>query len=190
MSSDRKITLHEMYLKYVQRYAKEHDTSVKAVLEGLIDQYIVPELVKAGIGSSDWGELQIAATRLLPSDWQLDPSFNAAASPSDPVRLLHMLTIGEAEPVFVSSDALHVFGKNLEAIASMGGSMTLYSALKLGAPGIVAKRRGNGLTFHTYNNIKGAPVASFPSRHVDKLVLAFGLAIKSQEAKRKTYYAA
>jgi len=188
MSSDRKITLHEMYLAYVQRYAQEHDTSVKAVLEGLIDQYILPELVKTGAASTDWGDLQVAANRLLPNDWHLEPSFNGAASPSDPPRLLHMITMGGVGPIFVTSDALHVFGKNLQLVAATGGTEVLTSMMKLGPGGIFVRRQGSGLAFRDIDAPRGEPVATFPTRHVDKLVQAFDLAIRSQEAKLKAHY--
>ncbi len=185
MTSDRKITLHELHAAYVSRYAEKHDTTVKAVLEDLIEEHLLPSLLAAAeMTDPDWSELQIAANRLIPLDWFIEPSFRAA-SPSGEPALFHQLSVNTDDlgPIFASSKALRQFAEDLKLVAAHGGVAQLDSAFpKIGAASIQVRRRGSALVFRNIEN-SHEPKATLPTRLVGKLYQAFMLAIQSQEAR-------
>ncbi|NRP43666.1 hypothetical protein XMV225_000822 [Aliiroseovarius sp. xm-v-225] len=100
-----------------------------------------------------------------------------------------MISLGDVGPVYFTSDDLRRFGKDLISIAALGGVTNMDSEFKIGTSGLQVRRRGNGLMFYEYENLNSEPKATFPNRHVDKLVHSFELAIRSQDEKLKSYYA-
>lgn len=187
MTSDRKITLHELHATYASRYAKEHSTTVKAVLEDLIEEHLLPSLLaKTTTTNPDWGDLQVAASRLLPEGWFIEPSFNLAKPASSDPALFHMISVNRDDvgPVFVSSDALHRFVEDLKAVADHGGVAQLESAFPMGGTSAIqVRRRGSALVFRNIGASKADPKATLPTRLVGKLCQALLLAIRSQETK-------
>lgn len=187
MTSDRKITLHELHATYASRYAEMHNTTTKAVLEDLIEEHLLPSLLAATKTTNpDWGDLKIAANRLLPEDWFLEPSFNLAKSASCAPEMFHLLSVNSDDvgPVFVSSEALGLFIEDLKTVAAHGGVAQLESAFpKAGASAIQVRRRGLALVFRNIGASKKDPKATLPTRLVGKVCQAFLLAIRSQETK-------
>ena len=187
MTSDRKITLHELHVAYASRYAKEHDTTVKAVLEDLIEEHLLPSLLAAtNAKDPSWGDLHIAANRLLPETWFIEPSFTAGETASGDPVLFHMLNVNtdDVGPIFASSEALRQLAEDLKAVAAHGGVAQLDSTFpKLGAAAVQVRRRGSALVFRNIEN-PDEPKATLPTRLVGKLYQALLLAIKSQEARR------
>ena len=192
MTSDRKITLHELHAAYVKRYAEKHKTTTKAVLEDLIEEHLLPSLLVATTTSNpDWGDLQIAANRLLPEGWFIEPSFNLAKSASGDPALFHMISVNtnDVGPVFASSDALGLFVESLKRVADHGGVAQLESEFpKGGAAAIQVRRRGSALVFRNLGASKVDPKATLPTRLVGKLCQAFLLAVQSQETKLRESY--
>lgn len=187
MTSDRKITLHELHATYAGRYAEMHNTTTKAVLEDLIEEHLLPSLLAATKTTNpDWGDLQIAANRLLPEDWFIEPSFAAGETASGDPTLYHMLNVNtdDVGPIFVSSKALRQFAEDLKEVAAHGGVAQLESALpKIGTTSVQVRRRGSALVFRNIEN-HDEPKATLPTRLVGKLYQALHLAIKSQEVRR------
>jgi len=187
MSSDRKITLHELHAAYASRYAEMHDTTTKAVLEDLIEEHLLPSLLaESQTASPDWSALQIAANRLLPEDWFIEPSFTAGATASGDPAMFHMINVNtdDVGPIFASSKALRQFAEDLQMVAAHGGVAQLDSAFpKIGAAAVQVRRRGAALVFRNIEN-DDEPKATLPTRLVGKLYQALLLAIKSQEARR------
>ena len=189
MTSDRKITLHELHAAYVSRYAEKHNTTVKAVLEDLIEEHLLPSLLAATEATDpDWGDLQVAANRLLPEGWFIEPSFTVGSSASGEPGLFHMINVNtdDVGPIFASSEDLGRFAEELKAVAAHGGIAQLESAFpKLGTASIQVRRRGSALVFRNIET-SNEPKATLPTRLVGKLYQALQLAIQSQEKKKAT----
>jgi len=187
MTSDRKITLHELHAAYASRYAKMHKTTTKAVLEDLIEEHLLPPLLAATqTASPDWSALQIASNRLLPEDWFIEPSFTVGETTSGDPAVFHMLNVNtdDVGPIFASSKALRQFAEDLQMVAIDGGVAQLDSAFpKIGAASVQVRRRGAALVFRNIEN-PGEPKATLPTRLVGKLYQALLLAIKSQEVRK------
>jgi hypothetical protein len=189
VTSDRKITLHELHAAYASRYAEKHNTTIKAVLEDLIEEHLLPSLLAATEETDpDWGDLQIAANRLIPEGWFIEPSFTAGTTASGGPALFHMINVNtdDVGPIFASSESLRLFAEDLKAVAANGGIVQLDSAFpKLGAASIQVRRRGSALVFRNIEN-SDEPKATLPTRLVGKLYQALQLAIQSQEKKKTT----
>jgi len=187
MTSDRKITLHKLHATYASRYAEMHNTTTKAVLEDLIEEHLLPSLLAASETTSpDWADLQIAANRLLPEEWFIEPSFIGGETASGDPALFHMINVNtdEVGPIFVSSQALGQFAEDLKEVAAHGGVAQLESAVpKIGTTAVQVRRRGSALVFRNLEN-PDEPKATLPTRLVGKLYQALLLAIKSQEVRR------
>lgn len=187
MTSDRKITLHELHAAYASRYAEMHDTTTKAVLEDLIEEHLLPSLLAATTTTSpDWADLHIGANRLLPADWFIEPSFIAGETASGEPALFHMFNVNtdDVGPIFASSEALRQFAEDLKMVAAHGGVAQLESAFpKIGAAAVQVRRRGSALVFRNIEN-HDEPKATLPTRMVGKLYQALLLAIQSQEARK------
>jgi len=187
MTSDRKITLHQLHATYASRYAEMHNTTTKAVLEDLIEEHLLPSLLAATKTTNpDWGDLQIAANRLLPEDWFIEPSFNLAKSASCEPEFYHLLSVNSDDlgPIFVSSEKLIVFGEQLKEVAEHGGVAQLDSAFpKMGAAAVQVRRRGSALVFRNIEHSR-EPKATLPTRLAGKLCQAFQLSVLSQEKKK------
>jgi len=191
LRNETKITLNRIHAAYAKRFAEKNGTTVKAAVEGLIEEHLLEDLLALTPSSLGWADFQNAANSLLPPDWNIEPAFNAAGSAVSPVKLFHMICIGEIRPLYVPSSALKAFSAELQAVAENGGAANLDSAFKLGSAGIQVRRKGNGLIFLDYDSFgrpDEGPRATYPTRHVDKLQRAFSFAIKAQEVKRKDYY--
>lgn len=187
MTSDRKITLHELHAAYAKRYAEMYNTTTKAVLEDLIEEHLLPSLLAATKTTSpDWADLQIAANRLLPEDWSIEPSFTAGEAASGDPAMFHMLNVNtdDVGPIFASSKALRQFAEDLKMVAAHGGVAQLESSFpKIGAASVQVRRRGSALVFRNIEN-PDEPKATIPTRLVGKVYQALLLAIKSQEVRR------
>lgn len=187
MTSDRKITLHELHAAYAARYAEKHNTTVKAVLEDLIEEHLLPSLLAVTkTADPSWGDLHIAANRLLPEDWFIEPSFTGGEPASGDPALFHMLSVNtdDVGPIFATSEALRKFAEDLKEVAAHGGVAQLESAFpKLGTAAVQVRRRGSALVFRNIENTD-EPKATLPTRLVGKLYQALLLAIKSQEVRR------
>ena len=194
MTSDRKVTLHKLYLTYVQRYAADRGMSVKSVIEGLIDEHIVPALIENTDKTDSREDLQEAASRLLPSDWRIESIFAEdvtcqETTSSKTTSSIYKIILGEAGTVYSSSHSLHTFGQNLQTVIASGGSATLENSVEGCGTSIYATRRGNGLVFRPVNAADDKNFETFSSRHIDKLITAFALMVRSQFSKLKGHEA-
>lgn len=114
---------------------------------------------------------------------------NRSASPHIS-KSIHLLRVGSIEPIYVSSFELSRFSDQIKEVAVNGYSAYLNSEFKEECSGLLARRRGNGLVFITYERFSdpsSIKQTTFPTRHVDKLRRAFGFAIKSKELKEGTH---
>jgi hypothetical protein len=187
MSSDTKITIHEQYAEYCRRWAALNHTSVKAVIEDLIEGHVLPELRFKGATKGlrmSWADCQVAANRLLPKDWFLEPCFRAPDPKAGGAPGLFLqLDGGDAfGPVFTTGDALRQFSDELRSVAVVGGRAELETVFPKIGTNVCIRRRGSALVFESE---KGKTTVA--TRFSDKIIEAFELAILSQELKSITY---
>lgn len=185
MTSDTKITVHQLYATYAKRFADKHSVSTKSVIEGLIDDHLVDAMIGLEPSSIKWTDFQMAANSLLPPDWSIR-LINKPTPTSISPQVLHALKIGNIARIYVTSSALKRFGLGIKEVSRIGYSVCLNSELKAECAGVQVKRRGNGLLFIPYGESfhpKTIEQTTFPTRHVDKICRAFDLSIKAKELK-------
>lgn len=98
MTSDAKLTVHQMFAAYAKRYAVKHQVSTKSVIENLINDHLVEDILGLGPASNDWVSHHKAANSLLPPDWRFE--LNVLGAPPALRMPVHVLHIGHIGPIY------------------------------------------------------------------------------------------